>query len=212
MSHEFTESTAPLTGNPWASHRETRKGVPSIPVDQRIQQAMAGDREAIESLIAAHHAPVYRICYRMMGRKEDAEDATQETFIRMVRFLHKHDPTRSFVTWLYTVTLNVCRDQLRKGKRHRMVPMDHVPEARLAVLPGVVHKLSVEEDMAVLQAGLRTLSEKERAVIVLRDIEGVSTRDVARTMGTKEDTVRSQICRARVKLKAYRDAVRRNEP
>ncbi len=211
MSQEFTESTAPLTTSYWASHCEAWKGVPSIQVDERIALAKAGDREAIESLISAHYSSVYRICVRMMGGREDAQDATQEAFIRMVRFLPKYDSNRPFIPWLYSISMNAFRDQLRKRKRHRTEPIEYVADTQLVALSSVEHQVSINEDLAVLQAGLRTLSEKERAVIVLRDIEGMSTRDVAQTMGTKEETVRSQISRARVKLKAFRDAVRRDE-
>jgi hypothetical protein len=67
MSQDSTESTAPLAGISW-------KGVPSTPVDERMSQAIAGDRASIEALFAAHHAGVYRICCRMMGNREDAHD------------------------------------------------------------------------------------------------------------------------------------------
>ena len=205
MSQDFTESTAPLTGISW-------KGVPSTPVDERIKQAITGDRASIQSLIAAPHAAVYRICCRMMGNRGDAQDTEQEVFLRMLRVLSRYDPERPFVPWLYSITMNVCRDSLRKRKRRRTEAIDDVPPSRLAVTPDVLRKLSMEDEMAVLEAGLKTLPEKERGAIVLRDIEGLSTRDVAAAMGTKEETVRSQISRARVKLKAYRDAIRRNEP
>ena len=204
MSRDFTESTAPLTGISW-------KGVPSTPVDERIKEAMAGDRGAIDALIAAHHRAVYRVCYRMMGNREDVQDIEQEVFLRMLRHLAKYDPDLPFVPWLYSIAMKVCRDALRKRKRRRTEPLENVPAEKLAASPDFIGKLDIEDEMSILEAGLETLPEKERGAIVLRDIEGLSTRDVAAAMGTKEVTVRSQISRARVKLKAYRDAIRRDE-
>ena len=115
----------------------------------------------------------------------------------MLRVLPRYDPERPFVPWLYSITMNVCRDHLRKRKRRPTESMDDVPPERLAVSPEVLRRMSVEDEMAVLEEGLKTLPEKERGAIMLRDIEGLSTRDVAIAMGTKEETVRSQISRER---------------
>jgi RNA polymerase sigma-70 factor, ECF subfamily len=211
MSQDSTESTAPLASLSWIGVSNSRESEPTTPVDERLEQALAGDRAAIEQLLTAHHAPVYRISYRMMGNHEDAQDAVQETLVRTARNLAKYDPARPFVPWLYAITMNVCRDQMRKRKRFRAEPLDQVPSEKLAKAPDVIRKLAVDDEMKVLEAGLATLPPKERAAIVLRDIEGLSTREVAQTLGSREQTVRSQISRARVKLKAYRDEVRRNE-
>ncbi|MFP6581785.1 MAG: sigma-70 family RNA polymerase sigma factor [Candidatus Hydrogenedentota bacterium] len=131
------------------------------------------------------------MCYRMMGNREDAQDAAQETLVRMLRNLAKYDPARPFAPWLYSIAMNVCRDQMRKRKRHHTEPIENVPSEKLAIAPDTVRKLTVDEQMAVLEAGLATLPQKERAAIVLRDIEGLTTREVAQTLGTREQTVRS---------------------
>lgn len=127
MSQDSTESTAPLTGIAWSGLSGVRGRELSTPVDERIEQAKVGDRAAVEQLLNAHHTSVYRICYRMMGNREDAQDAAQETLVRMVRNLTKYDSARSFVPWLYSIAMNVCRDQMRKRKRHHAEPLESVP-------------------------------------------------------------------------------------
>ena len=114
----------------------------------------------------------------------------------MLRHLAKYDPDLPFVPWLYSIAMKVCRDALRKRKRRRTEPLENVPAEKLAASPDFIGKLDIEDEMSILEAGLETLPEKERGAIVLRDIEGLSTRDVAAAMGTKEVTV--QIGRAHV--------------
>lgn len=211
MSRDFSDAAAslPRFGSP-APASARKEAWPTI-VDGRLERAMAGDRDAVAEIIGLHHAPVYRVCLRMMGGREDAEDAAQEVFVRMMRVLPKYDASRPFAPWLYAIALNVCRDHLRKRKYRTTQPLEAASDRYIAVPPRAREKLSAEDDLEILETGLQSLPEKERAAIVLRDIEGLTTREVAQAMGTKEETVRSQISRARVKLRAYRDRVRSDE-
>ena len=211
MSQEFTERLPRMAASPWTQDEAVQQGSRPGAMLEQINRAKQGDMSAIDAIAADHHGAVYRVCYRMMGNHEDAQDASQETFIRMLKAIAKYDAARPFTPWLFAIALNVCRDLLRKRKLRHTEPLDSVDSRRTAIAPEVLRKMSAEEEMAILEDGLRRLPAQERAAIVLRDIEGLTTAETAESLGTKEETVRSQISRVRVKLKAYRDSVRRNE-
>jgi RNA polymerase sigma-70 factor (ECF subfamily) len=131
----------------------------------------------------------------MTGNVEDARDAVQGVFLRMHRKLHTVDPGRSLSPWLYTVTLNVCRGIGRSRARSRLVPMEEfVQLAAVDPAPGPERQL---------RAGLKELPERERAALLLREVEEWSTAEVAKMLGSSETTVRSQISSARVKLRKF---------
>jgi len=139
---------------------------------------------------------VLRTAYRLLGRLEDAQDATQEVFLRLFRNLDRvgGEPR----AWLYRVTVNVCNDHYRRQKL--VVELD---ARRVDPSPDPERMISLEQRKRLLMEGLEILPERERAAVVLRDIEGLSTAEVAAALGVEEATVRSQISNARVKLAKY---------
>jgi RNA polymerase sigma-70 factor (ECF subfamily) len=158
-----------------------------------------GEREeklVFEELVAAHQSLVLRTAYRLLGRIEDAQDAAQEVFLRLFRNMRRIDSDPK--AWLYRVTVNVCRDQHRRRKQV------HELDVNLAD-PGLgpERMLALDQRKQLLMEGLQTLPERERAAVVLRDIEGLSTAETAAILGVEEVTVRSQISTARVKLAKY---------
>lgn len=153
-------------------------------------------RQTFDELVAAHEALVLRTAYRLLGRMEDAQDAAQEVFLRLFRNLSRieGDPK----PWLYRVTVNVCRDYHRRSK-----PVGELDVNRADPAPNPENALARDQRKRLLMEGLQTLTERERAAIVLRDIEGLSTAEAAAILGVEEVTVRSQICSARVKLAKF---------
>jgi len=149
-----------------------------------------------DRLVRLHERMVLGVAYRLLGRMEDAQDAAQEVFLKLFQ---KHrqiegDPT----PWLYRVTVNVCNDWYRK-RTAVAEPDENAADPSADAL----QTITLEERKRLLRDGLLTLGERERAAIVLRDIEGLSTQQVARILGIEEVTVRSQISVARVKLAKY---------
>lgn len=160
-----------------------------------VQRARNGDREAFEQILTTHHRPVLRIALRMMGNPEDAQDAAQEAFLRLYRSLDRLRDNCELTPWLYRITTNVCLDMLRT--RRLQVPVeDYLGEAATAES----QVLAMERSQAVERA-LEQLPPKERAALVLREVEGLSTAEVAKTLGSSEATVRAQIYQARLKLR-----------
>jgi RNA polymerase sigma-70 factor, ECF subfamily len=154
------------------------------------------EKPAFEQLMAEHRQRVVRTAYRLLGRMEDAQDAAQEVFLRLLRNLDRieGDPQ----AWLYRVTVNICNDHYRR----RTIMAD--PEIEQAdPAPDPERVLALDERRRLLMEGLETLGERERTAVVLRDIEGLSTREVAAIMGVEEVTVRTRISVARVKLAKY---------
>ena len=137
---------------------------------------------------------------------EDAQDAAQEVFLRLHRHLRRFDETRQFEPWLHRVTVNVCRDIDGKRRARAELPLD---EETAFADAGAGADVRLGEQRRILKRGLRTLPVKERAALVLRDLEGLPTREVARILGSTEATVRSQISSARLKMKLFAERVLR---
>ena len=163
---------------------------------QVLVRAISGDISAFEQIVIRYERRVLNLAWRLLGNGEDAQDASQEVFMRAFRFLHKFDSTRPFEPWLIRLTINVCRDIGRKRTVTVLLDADAV-QAR----SDPQMELSSEEQKAMLQKALQELPEKERAAVVLRDIEGFSTAEVAEILGSSEATVRSQISTARLKIR-----------
>jgi len=172
-----------------------------------IERAVAGDHAAFEQIMIHSQQRVLAMSWRMLGNEADARDASQEVFLRVYKYLKRYDQNQDFFAWLYRITVNVCRDLLKK-RRHqndRIIPIDN--DEGLREIPASQDDseqmlLSTERHALIAQA-IATLPYKERASIVLRDVEGFSTEAVAQILQSSATTVRSQISSARRKLRDY---------
>jgi RNA polymerase sigma-70 factor (ECF subfamily) len=170
-----------------------------------VRRARRGDRDAFGRLISRYERMVFRTALRLLGRADAAQDAAQETFLRLFRYLDRFDESRELAPWLYRVVVNVCRDLGKKASAARLIPLDEIPEPQAshgaqAQIEDTIHRA---ERLRMVQEALLNLPEKERAAVVLRDLEGWSTAEVARILGSSEGTVRSQVSTARVKIKRF---------
>ena len=177
---------------------------------QWVRRARAGDEQAFALLVERHERMVLRTGLRLLGRLDLAQDAAQEAFLRLHRHLARLDESRELGPWLYRVTVNVCRDISRHVRSERGLGLEELrglksPDSGAAALDDAVAR---DEQRRLVQAALLTLSLKERETIVLRDLEGLTTWEVARILGTSEGTVRSQISTGRLKIKRYVEARR----
>jgi RNA polymerase sigma factor (sigma-70 family) len=155
-----------------------------------------------EQIVTEHSGRVYRLAYRLTGNRHDAEDLTQETFVRVFRSLSGYTPG-SFEGWLHRITTNLFLDSARRRTRIRMDPLgedaERVPGGSGLGTPerGFEHG-NLDHDV---QRALDELSPEFRAAVVLCDIEGLSYEEIAVTLGVKLGTVRSRIHRARAQLR-----------
>jgi len=162
---------------------------------QTIRAARSGDSAAFEEIMVLTERRVAQISWRILGDAEEVKDAMQETFLRLFRYLGKYDEKKDFVAWLARIAVNVCID-LRRRRR----PSAPLPEL-LSTAASVEDVLIERSNRALLTQAIDALAPRERAAILLRDVEGLPTEEVAAAMGNNVTTVRVQLSRARAKLR-----------
>jgi RNA polymerase sigma-70 factor (ECF subfamily) len=154
----------------------------------------------LENLVRQHSRLVYRIAYAVLRRHHDAEDATQETFVRVLRYSHKLARVEDHKTWLARIAWRVAVDRNKQQGRKREIPLDD-PEKPLpevassdAAADDALHGAQVSD---VLERMIAALPEKLRQPLILSTMEEMSPREVAATLGINEAAVRSRVFRAR---------------
>jgi len=140
---------------------------------------------------------------KLLGSSDDAQDAAQEVFLRVFKYLHRFDAQKPIEPWLVQVTVNVCRNIGRIRQRcWNTFPVTVDPDLAVAHPSRDPHAgLAEEQQRQMLWKALDTLPHKERLAVILRDIDGLKTSEVAQLLGSSETTVRSQVSRARVRMK-----------
>jgi RNA polymerase sigma factor (sigma-70 family) len=177
-----------------------------------VRRCIAGDSAAWEDIVQRYHRRIYNICYRFAGTSDDAQDLTQEVFIKMYRTLGSYDVTKgAFMTWVTTVTRNLLVDHFRKTKQDRVTdsldaaPSEHEDAQPLssqiadASRSADDHVQSRETRDAVHQA-LQKLSPELREAVILRDLQDMDYKDIAGALKVPEGTVKSRINRGRAEL------------
>ncbi len=173
-----------------------------------VLRAQAGDAEAFDQVMMIYQRQVLATAWRLLGEVEDAKDVGQEVFLKLYRFLPRIKSDRDLGPWLYRVTVNACNDMARK-RRPGITSLQSESE----LIDIEIQDDTVETEMEwssyrrVLHQALRLLAPKERAALVLRDIEGLSTAEVARALGSSPATVRSQVSSGRMKIKRFCDRI-----
>jgi RNA polymerase sigma-70 factor (ECF subfamily) len=159
---------------------------------------IATAHDGFEAVMRTHERRVLGLALRLTGNLDDAQDAAQEVFLRLHRNLGSLEAD-AIAPWLRRVTVNVCLDARRRNSRAAVaIDRDHPSQA-----PGPEVEAERGRRREALQAALGRLGEKERAALVLRDLEGLSTAEVAAALGSSEATVRVQISKARLKLREW---------
>ena len=181
-----------------------------------IKRAKAGDIAAFEELMVRHERRVFLTALRLLGRPENAREAAQDVFLRFHRYIHRVDEDRDLAPWLYRMTVNACHDIRRRQSKTNAISLDEFQETgeaqALVPSPHPEDNLSREEEKQIVAEALKRLPEKERTAIVLRDIEGLTTGEVARILGSSEGTVRSQVSMGRLKIKKFTERFLRQKP
>lgn len=173
-------------------------------VDQElawVQAALSGDEAAFTALVEAYATPVYNLCYRMLGDPVEAEDAAQETFVRLYRRLHTYDQTRKFSSWVLAIASHHCIDRLRR-RRLKKVSIEELPPWQ----PLISHRARPEDIVAErdrdtrLQALLMELPEDYRLPLVLHYWYGYSYDEICEITGLSLSALKSRLHRARHRL------------
>jgi RNA polymerase sigma-70 factor (ECF subfamily) len=174
-----------------------------------IGRAASGDTAAFEQIMILSEQRVMALAWRMLGNDADARDACQEVFMRLYKYLGRFKQDQEFFAWVYQITLNVCRDMMKKRQQHNrhFTSLDDSGAGRafavLAQQDDAEEVFMQTEQRDLIARAMGTLSYKERATIVLRDVEGLPTDEVARIMKSSATTVRSQISSGRKKIRIF---------
>jgi RNA polymerase sigma-70 factor, ECF subfamily len=181
-------------------------------VDDRelVERARKGDHDAFRGLFERYHRRVYSLAFGMVRNADDALDVVQEAFIKAHRYLDRFEGTSSFYTWLYRIVVNLAIDHLRKHQRSRQVDFDDAmahlesdaPAGEEGLLPRLLgsnpsQSLLRKEILQHIAAALDELSDNHRAVLVMRELEGLSYEEMAEVMRCSKGTIMSRLFHAR---------------
>ncbi|MGW2115206.1 RNA polymerase sigma factor SigE [Streptomyces zhihengii] len=197
-----------LLGSAGEPKSVTKNADRSVPSDSVTTATFASDAESQawtpptwEEIVSMHSARVYRLAYRLTGNQHDAEDLTQEVFVRVFRSLSTYTPG-TFEGWLHRITTNLFLDMVRRKQRIRFDALgDDAAERLPSREPSPQQVFNDTHFDADVQQALDTLAPEFRAAVVLCDIEGLSYEEIAATLGVKLGTVRSRIHRGRSHLR-----------
>lgn len=195
-----------MHANPGGAMLARTQPLMELPEDLLLARCRRGDVEAFSRIHAEYEQVVFRHAYRLLGSRDDALDASQETFINAFRGIRSFRGDCSLRAWLLRICTNLCRNHSRSRQRRREVPMEDA--AWQAVTGGAdpQRELEARERSAAVWEALRKLSPAHREIIVLYDLEGVSTAEIAAILGCSRGSVPVKLFRARSRFK---DAIQR---
>jgi RNA polymerase sigma-70 factor, ECF subfamily len=179
---------------------------------QLVRRCLAGDSSAWEEIVRLHNRRIYNLCYRFTNSPDDAQDLTQDVFIRVYRTLASYDVEKgAFATWLTTLTRNLLVDHFRRSKQDRITDSIDAglreEEDSLSLsdrledpAPTPDDRLASKETQKLVQKALERLSPDLREAVILRDLQDMDYKEIARVLRVPEGTVKSRINRGRMEL------------
>jgi RNA polymerase sigma-70 factor (ECF subfamily) len=182
----------------WEGFLQDAIGVVGLTDEELVSRSMGGDSESFNQLIKRWERPIYALAYRTIGREDDARDVVQETFLRAFRGLSGFKGQAKFSSWLYRITLNLCRDWMR---RQRRAPVIATPDGvDLVELAGESDNVETADaavarkDLSRMVARAMTaLPEEQRAAIVLKEYHGLTFQEIADLLGCPLSTVKTRL-------------------
>jgi RNA polymerase sigma-70 factor (ECF subfamily) len=177
-----------------------------------VRRCVAGDAAAWEEIVQRYHRRIYNICYRFAGAADDAQDLTQDVFVKMYRTLKSYDLERgAFMTWVTTITRNLLVDHFRKTKQERMTDSldsgaseheDAMPLGEQIADKGQTPdaRMQSRETGKAVHLALQKLSPELREAVILRDLQDMDYKEIAAVLRVPEGTVKSRINRGRAEL------------
>jgi RNA polymerase sigma-70 factor (ECF subfamily) len=169
-----------------------------------ITVCIQGDETAIAQLVHEHQLGVFRLALSILNDPSEANEATQDVFIAVLRALKSYKEVKSFRSWLYTITLNICRSRLRKRKTQERLryTLNSIFQVRSQVTPTPEETVIYNEEDAALWEALKTLDEKHQIPLILRYYHDFKIAEIAELMNIKEGTVHSRLSIGRERLRS----------
>ncbi len=173
-----------------------------------LNKARDGNVQAFEELTRIYYIKIYNICYRMLNNSEDAIEQAQETFIKAFKYIKAFKGNCTVSTWLYRIATNVCLDFLRKHKNKKDISLEQktfedlkVEDRLISNSPGPEKLAEINAQRRAINDALAKMNEKNRLMIILRDVNGFSYEEIADILQSPVGTVKSRISRARAELR-----------
>jgi RNA polymerase sigma-70 factor (ECF subfamily) len=176
---------------------------PNHALDGLIERCLAGDEDAWAEIVRMHWRKVFNLAYKFVGRHDEAEDLTQDIFLRIFRALHTFDRRANFQTWLISISRNLCIDHYRSRRKERETMARDVDAATLTPASrersphGRLEQLDIRD---LVRTALNELPPTLREAVVLRDLQDFSYLEIAERLKLPEGTVKSRINRGRLEL------------
>jgi len=170
-----------------------------------IERCLNQEESAWEEIIARYKRKVFGIAYKFTGRFEEAEDLTQEVFLKVYKALHSYKKEQDFSWWLVSISRNACIDYYRSVKREKKILSSNVEEIKNFKFqgPSPQAKMEAAERSKMLRDSLGQLPSDLRSILILRDLKGLSYKEIADQLNLAEGTVKSRIHRGRAELAAH---------
>jgi RNA polymerase sigma-70 factor (ECF subfamily) len=172
-------------------------------VETLIQRCLQGDQHAWDLIVRQYWRKVFNVAYKFVGKHDEAEDLTQDIFLKIFRSLDTFDRRANFQTWLISVSRNLCIDHYRSVRKERQMIAREVDTADLQPASserGPYHYVEHGDLRVMLQKALQTLPTTLRTAVILRDLQELSYQEIADRLGLPEGTVKSRINRGRIEL------------
>ena len=166
-----------------------------------VYLAQSGDRAALESLLRENYGKIYSICRKLAGNDADADDATQEALLSIVRKISSFKGESRFSTWAYRIATNACLDEIRKRNRRPQLEFSENNESRLATGRTTQPMEDQISDRLLIENALNALPDEFKIPLILRDQTGMNYQEISVVLSLPEGTVKSRIARARERLK-----------
>ncbi|HEX7086546.1 MAG TPA: sigma-70 family RNA polymerase sigma factor [Vicinamibacterales bacterium] len=172
-------------------------------MDSLIERCLAGDQQAWEAIVRLHWRKVFNVAYKFVGKHDEAEDLTQDIFLKIFRSLNSFDRRANFQTWLISVSRNLCIDHYRSVRKERETIDRDVDPGDVTPISAEVSPyaaLEARDRVTLLREALGTLPETLRTAVLLRDIQELTYQEIADRLRLPEGTVKSRINRGRTEL------------
>lgn len=178
--------------------------------DELVLRAQQGDVRAFDELVERYHGKIYGLTYNMTSNREDAEDLTQEIFVKAFEALPRFRGNSSFYTWLYRIAVNKTINYRKKRNRKRALSLDQFDQEiklddiyhEMTAKGSPLRNISLTELQEKLNEALQNLSEKHRTVVVMHDMQGIPHEEIAKVVKASVGTVRSRLFYARKQMQA----------
>jgi RNA polymerase sigma-70 factor (ECF subfamily) len=187
---------------------------PATP-DSLIEQCLAGDQAAWEQIVRQNWRKVFNVAYKFVGKHDEAEDLTQDIFLKIFKALKTFDRRANFQTWIISISRNLCIDHYRSVRKERQTIARDVDTSDLQPATTERGPYAVAEHQALkaqLRQALETLPLTLRTAVVLRDLQELSYQEIADRLGLPEGTVKSRINRGRIELAHQLRRLQENQP